>query len=546
MLLFAAPAAAQGPFNPPIGDLFALGAGLGQTMDQLPVQKNAEPDLTPTPLEACGSGSKPEPGVDGRVPAGAGTDGLHCNVEEIGHEGNAGGFRVWRYVDKDGHECAFYDTALLYPLNALNTNGGSAGVEVLDMSDPTHPVKTDTLTQLPMLTPHESLNFNAKRGLLAAVSGNPATEPGFVAIYDASQDCRHPILNSITPSAQLGHESGFSPDGKTFYASSTALPSVTAIDVTDPVHPHPIWVGQVSAHGMSLSDDGNRLYDADAGNGRLTILDVSQVQARATDPQVKQVSQLSWNSVSIPQNALPFSEHGHPYLLEFDEYAHGDEVGAARIIDIADETQPRVVANLRLAINQPAEHKDASSDPGAFSPVQGYAAHYCNVPTRVNPKVVACSFIASGLRVFDISKLTAPKEIGYFVAPTVAATENGLMASDFAMSQPQIIPSRREIWYSDGTSGFYVLRVSDAVWPKASGRTSGSCSRRIVKKFSVQKGTHIKRVTARLGSKRLKASHHRRKIRVHGKRPAAGGQLKITVVQRNGHRTTRTRRIRPC
>ena len=33
---------------------------------------------------------------------------------------------------------------------------------------------------------------------------------------------------------------------------------------------------------------------------------------------------------------------------------------------------------------------------------QGYAAHYCNIPTRVNPKIVACSFIASGLRLFDI------------------------------------------------------------------------------------------------------------------------------------------------
>jgi hypothetical protein len=551
LLALPASAVAQGPFNPPTGDLFALGFGLGQTVVALPVQHNPEPPLTATPLVPCGPGSVEQPGIDGRVPAGSATNGLHCNAEAIGHEGNAGGFRVWRYVDAAGHECAFYDTALVYPSNAFNTGGGSNGVEVLDMSDPTHPVKTATLTEPPMLSPHESVNFNEKRGLIAAVSGEAATAPGFVSIYDASQDCRHPVLQSTTASAQLGHESGFSMDGKTFYAASTAFPSVTAVDVTDPKAPHPIWVGQVFSHGLSLSDDGNRAYIADAADGVLTILDTSEIQARKPDPQVRQVSQLSWDSVSIPQNAIPFTEHGHPYVLEFDEYAHltagnFDQVGAARIIDIADERTPRVVANLRLKVNQTDEHIAAGSDPGAGQPAQGYGAHYCNIPTRVDPKVVACSFIVSGLRVFDISKITEPKEIAYYVAPTISAPENFGQASDYAMSQPQIIPSRREIWYSDATSGFYVLRVSKAVWPTAGGSSSSTCSRRFKKRFSVQKGTHIKRVKARFGAKRLTARVKGRTIRVRGRRPTARTRLRLTVTQRNGHRTTRTRIIRPC
>jgi hypothetical protein len=181
---------------------------------------------------------------------------------------------------------------------------------------------------------------------------------------------------------------------------------------------------------------------------------------------------LTWNSASIPQNAIPFTKRGRPYVLEFDEYTAGttgggdpDAVGAARIIDISDETKPRVVSNLRLQVNQPADHAAAAGDPGAQSPVQGYAAHYCNIPSRVDPKVVACSFIASGLRVFDISNLTAPKEIAYFVAPTKQQAENGFDGSNFAMSQPAFAPQRREVWYTDGTSGFYNLRVNRAVWP---------------------------------------------------------------------------------
>jgi len=171
---------------------------------------------------------------------------------------------------------------------------------------------------------------------------------------------------------------------------------------------------------------------------------------------------------------------GKPYVLEIDEYTAGttgggdqDSVGAARIIDISDERAPHVVSNLRLQVNQSADHKAASSDPGALSPVQGYAAHYCNVPTQVDPKVVACSFIASGLRVFDISKLTEPKEIAYFVAPTKPRFENGYIASAYAMSKPAFAADRREVWYSDGTTGFYNVRVDASVWPGASGAGSG-------------------------------------------------------------------------
>ena len=64
-----------------------------------------------------------------------------------------------RYVDAAGHECAYYDTALLFPLNALNLEQPAAlGVAVLDMADPAHPKQTALLTEVPMLSPHESLS----------------------------------------------------------------------------------------------------------------------------------------------------------------------------------------------------------------------------------------------------------------------------------------------------------------------------------------------------------------------------------------------------
>src|SRR5215204_1639960 len=459
----------------PLNDLLSLGHAGGQTPSKAAVQRNAEPPTVATPRPECLTGSRQEPGIQGRVPNGADTKGLHCNVDLVSHQGSSGGFKAHRYVDTAGHECAFYDTALLFPINALKLDGTSNGVAVLDMSNPARPRQTATLREIPMNSPHESLALNTRRGLLAAVMGNPTTYPGLVSIYDVHSDCRHPRLQSTKPVARLGHESGFSPDGRTFYATGTAVSAISAIDVTDPKNPHSIWQGNVLSHGMSLSTDGNRGYIADT-NGQLAILDTSEIQARRSNPQAREISRLTWDKASIPQNAIPFTVKGKPYLIETDEYTAGtsgggnpDDVGAARIIDISDERHPWVVSNLRLQVNQPSDHAAAKNDPGANSPVQGYAAHYCDVPTSRDPKVVACSFIVSGLRVFDISNLSKPKEIAYHVAPTRPRAENGYMQSAFAMSKPAFAPRRREVWYSDGATGFNVVRVRREVWPETAG-----------------------------------------------------------------------------
>lgn len=66
---------------------------------------------------------------------------------------------------------------------------------------------------------------------------------------------------------------------------------------------------------------------------------------------------------------------------------------------IAAPAHPRVVSNTRLAVDLTANRAELANDPGASSLVQGYASHYCAVPRRDDPGIVACSFILSGLRV---------------------------------------------------------------------------------------------------------------------------------------------------
>ena len=462
----------------------------GSCLALLSTAEAAVPTPPPTPRATCGPGSVPETGMQGRVSAadvaaGKVAKGFHCNMVEVGHSGLSGGFKVERYVDKAGHECAYYDTTLLFPSNLANIAQKGTGVAVLDMTDPRHPVATTTLNTPAMDTPHESLLLNQKRGLLVAVAGNAVFAPGQVDVYDVSADCRAPVLQSTLPTGVLGHEAGFAPDGKTYYAASLGGGTITAVDLTNPKVPTIAWVGHYDTHSLSISDDGTRAYlAAGAGFPRneiglpaevsgLRILDISSVQKRELNPQPTTISTLTWPTVTIPQAQLPITVHGHRYLVEIDEFAYngtqiagnGERVGAGRIIDIADETKPKVVSDLRLAVHQPQNRAGLLGDPGTtgtLSATGGYAGHYCAVPRRDDPEIVACSFLASGLRVFDIRDPLKPKEVAYFVAPVPpGGAANGAYAS------AAFVPSRKEIWYSDGSRGFYALRVTNGVWGSA-------------------------------------------------------------------------------
>src|ERR671914_587866 len=112
-----------------------------------------EPPLLPTPRADCGPGSQPETGIQGRVTpedhsSGRAAQGFTCNTELVGAYtqpnamGTVGGFKVERYVDADGHDCAYYDPTLMFPPTPLDQEGG---VNLMDMSNPANPTLTTRL-----------------------------------------------------------------------------------------------------------------------------------------------------------------------------------------------------------------------------------------------------------------------------------------------------------------------------------------------------------------------------------------------------------------
>ena len=354
------------------------------------------------------------------------------------------------------------------------------------MKNPAAPVKTAQLTSPAMLSPHESVLLNPKRGILGAELGNPATNVSVLDLYDVKTDCRHPKLLSSTPTGGFGHESGFAPDGRTFYITGTAGNTFEAVDVSDPTKPKVLFT---PVRRELPRRPGQRRRPAPLRRQHRQLDDRQLRQRGPADPRRQPdpgpqarpagagaVRRSTWPEGSIPQAAEPFTRNGHQYLLEFDEYANygveggvtqaSSPVGAARIIQVDDPHHPKVVSNIRLAVHQPAARAgDQANDPGANSPVQGYAAHYCSIPTRTNPNLAACSMILSGLRIIDIRDVAHPKEVGYFNKPVAQGDNPLVLASQgaFAMSQPAWDPSHDSVWYSDGNSGFYDVRLTNGL-----------------------------------------------------------------------------------
>ena len=161
---------------------------------------------------------------------------------------------------------------------------------------------------------------------------------------------------------------------------------------------------------------------------------------------------------------------------------------------------------------------------------------------------MACSMILSGLRVFDIRDPEHPKEIAYFVAPpdTIAppAARSSTSARTGRCRSPAFVPERGEIWYSDGTSGFYALKMDPGVWPLAK-----SCRKAKIR-LPRLKGRRIVRAVARRGGKRIAARRGKdlRVLRVPRAKRTTKVRIRLITRNANGERGKRriTRRVKAC
>jgi hypothetical protein len=106
--------------------------------------------------------------------------------------------------------------------------------------------------------------------------------------------------------------------------------------------------------------------------------------------------------------------------------------GYPQIIDVADEAHPKIIAKIRLQVNDPANCASLlvetppdvpGTAPGtnlpAISGTTNYSGESCVADNPDDTKMLACSFQNAQLRVFDVSDPIHPKEIAYWKSGAV-------------------------------------------------------------------------------------------------------------------------------
>lgn len=402
------------------------------------------------PKAICSPGDHTESGLQGQTTpqersSGDSKTAYNCNLELVGQYQGEGNY------SQDGptyfRDCAYYGTDRVTDLQK------HPGLTVIDASDPQHPVASTFLDDTAAaLAPHETPKVNAQRGLLAV---GQYAGPNF-AVYDVSTDCRHPVLKgSIDLPGSIGHQGNFAPDGMTYYLTQNFFDigtSLYVIDISDPsnLKELPPWqyvpspdnpTADGRPHEVWFNTDGTRMYVGQPGlfgnplpilgpgPDGLVIEDVTDYQLRRPNPQIRIVSKLFWDDQGVAEPMYPFSSKGRKYVVSGDESggnagAGGPAAACARgasphgypnIIDVTDETNPKIVAKIKLEVNDPANCAVMLNDPPEVGGgIPAYNEERCVTDRANNPTMLACAFQFAGLRVFDIRDLSHPKEIAYW------------------------------------------------------------------------------------------------------------------------------------
>lgn len=438
----------------------------------------------PVAKAVCQSGDAVETGLQGQVPQAdrvslRASEGYNCNLTRIGQFDNNGEGSGWQFAWYE--DCGYMGLATGAATDGTRTprpGQTNTGVAVIDGSDPTAPKATTYLASVSMSDPWESLKVNERRQLLADVNaglGGSAGGPE-IDVYDLSGDCREPkLLASVALGESNGHAGHWAPDGLTYYGSPISAGIIKAIDVTDPARPALIKEDfLLGTHDLSVSQDGTRLFLANNNGNGLAILDVAQVQQRVANPADAIVSELYWTDGGGAQMTQRVTIAGRPYILFVDEGGKG----AARLIDISDEKNPVIASKLKLDVHMPENAQAVQNDAGSVP--FGYEGHYCTASDGINDNttydvenavIAACSYFDSGLRVFDIRDPYRPREIAYYIPPTVPGPRvssyynmaGGCTAVDWVAAHPRVIPARNEIWFTSQCNGMHVLRFEKSL-----------------------------------------------------------------------------------
>jgi hypothetical protein len=474
------------------------------TVGPAPMHSASAQDFASVPKAECGPDDVPEI-VQGQVTmaerfARTPAHSVQCNLRLAGqYKGEGAGWGLLTVGD-----CAYVSTVLN---NQREPKLLQPGVAVVDTSDSGNPRLVGTLDSPAMLNVNESLDYHAGTGILLggiSLTFNQEKELP-LDVYRVSGCGQQQLLSSVLLEGVRVHGGAFSPDGKLYFGASCCGPNanggpdsaVYVIDLSDPAQPKEIgrWLPENSAwktHWLSVSEDGTRAYislietvvDGPNDNG-IVILDISDFTTGKADPEFRIVSSLLWKDTQFGEYNDNFVKDGRRYLIHTDmsgALSFGGGVfapsactagrpnwGFGRIIDVTDEAAPVLVSDLSLEVDDPARCHEVIYDPTQSG---GYSSAFCDLDSRVDPKMLACGYMEGGLRVFDIRDIASPKEIAYYKPPATGSVPSPASfhlvgyPMPFNTADSVVVPyfhdGGREIRFNAMENGFMAVRFSDS------------------------------------------------------------------------------------
>jgi hypothetical protein len=329
------------------------------------------------------------------------------------------------------------------------------GTSIVDVRDPKAP---KLLAELGMPKGTHSHKVRVGNGIMV-VNQEQAGEPaagwrGGFAVYDVADPAKpRPIARWETAGTGV-HRYDF--DGRYLYASPTVEGYVGNIvmifDLKDPAKPEevgrwwmpgqwiaggemPTWKGTAHRchHPLRL---GNRLYTS-YWQGGFVILDIDDMS------KPKFVSGLDWSPpFPCPTHSavpVPFEINGRKILFVADEdvfHLFAGPPAFVWLVDITFEERPVPFATFQV------ETLDGSPQPQATG---------CHQPVeKITGTEVPTAWFAQGLRIIDIGRLHAPREVAHFM-PDPPPGSNRLSSNDV------FVDERGLIYLIDRVRGFHIL-----------------------------------------------------------------------------------------
>jgi len=247
------------------------------------------------------------------------------------------------------------------------------------------------------------------------------------------------------------------------------------VDISDPAKPKEIsrfWLpGQHQAGGEKLPEPGIAQHGPADVEGDTAYIGMGSAGATIVDIEDRANPKLVGRiDFSPPFKGGMTSAHslvkvrGKPLLLVNSESGPemcGEPLNFAAVVDIADPAKPTLMSLLPLPVPPPgAPYADFCAKGGRFGP-HNVNQNQHSPDVEKQGDLVYLTYFNAGLRIFDISKPTLPKEVGWFIPAEPTKRYGPNPTTKLVVQTEDVLVDRRGYIYITGKNeGLWILRYT--------------------------------------------------------------------------------------